>query len=51
MEVIMGCCAGLDVHKESVQACLRTMGVGGKVEQEVRGWGTMTRDLIETASQ
>jgi len=49
MEVILGCCAGLDVHKESVQACVRTMGVGGKVEQQVRGWGTMTSDLMEMA--
>jgi transposase len=49
MEVILGCCAGLDVHKESVQACVRRMGAGGKLEQEVRGWGTMTSALMEMA--
>jgi hypothetical protein len=49
MEVILGCCAGLDVHKESVQACVRKMGAGGRLEQEVRHWGTMTGDLMDMA--
>jgi transposase len=29
--------------------CVRRMGEGGKVEQQVRHWGTMTRDLVEMA--
>lgn len=49
MEIILGCCAGLDVHKDSVEVCVRRMREGGKVEQQVRHWGTMTRDLLEMA--
>jgi transposase len=49
MEVILGCCAGLDVHKDSVEACIRRMSAGGKVEHEVRHWGTTTRELVEMA--
>ena len=47
MEVILRCCAGLDVHKESVEACIRRMSGVGKVEHEVRHWGTTTRELVE----
>ena len=50
MEIMLGCCAGLDVHKDSVEACVRRMREGGKVEQQVRHWGTMTRDLVEMAN-
>lgn len=49
MEVILRCCAGLDVHKESVQACVRQTSAGGKVEHEVRHWGTTGRELVEMA--
>jgi transposase len=49
MEVILGCCAGLDVHKDSVEACVRRMSAGGKVEHEVRHWGTTTRELVAMA--
>ena len=47
MEVILGCCAGLDVHKDSVEACVRRTSAGGKVGHEVRHWGTTTRELAE----
>ena len=46
MEVILGCCAGLDIHKDSVEACVRRTSAGGKVEHEVRHWGTTTRELV-----
>jgi transposase len=49
MEIVLDCCAGLDVHKDSVEACVRTMGAGGKLEQQVRHWGTMTGDLVQMA--
>jgi len=49
MDVILGCCAGLDVHKDSVEACVRRMSAGGKVEHEVRHWGTTTRELVAMA--
>src|SRR5437764_3437682 len=29
MEVLHPCCAGLDVHKDSVYACVRRIGPGG----------------------
>ena len=45
METIFRCCAGLDVHKESVQACLRVLEESGRLKQEVRGFGTMTGQL------
>ena len=49
MDVILGCCAGLDVHKDSVEACVRRMSAAGKVEHEVRHWGTTTRELVAMA--
>lgn len=49
MEAILECCAGLDVHKDSVEACIRRMSAGGKVEHEVRHWGTTTRELVAMA--
>jgi transposase len=45
MENIFACCAGLDVHKESVETCLRRIEPNGRVHSETRHWGTMTQDL------
>ncbi len=45
MENIFACCAGLDVHKQSVEACVRRIQPNGRVHQETRHWGTMTPDL------
>lgn len=39
-------CAGLDVHKESVEANVRRMEPGGRLNQQTRHWGTMTQDLL-----
>jgi len=50
MEVILRCCAGLDVHKDGVEACVRRTSAGGKVEHEVRHWGTTTRELAEMSN-
>ena len=41
-------CAGLDVHKKEVVACLRTV-VRGKVAYDVRRFPTTTKGLIELA--
>jgi len=46
MDVIHACCARMDVHKESVSVCVRRLGAGGKVDSEVRTFGTMTGDLL-----
>jgi hypothetical protein len=45
MEQIISCCAGLDVHKESVEADVRRIEPDGSLHQTTRHWGTMTRDL------
>jgi transposase len=46
MEPIHTRCAGLDVHKKTVVACVRRLGPGGRVGREVRTYRTMTADLI-----
>ena len=45
MEVKYARCAGLDVHKDTVVACLR-VEEGGRVVRTVRTFGTMTIDLL-----
>ncbi len=45
MEVINKRCCGLDVHKETVVACLM-IREGGKVHKEVQTFLTMTVDLV-----
>lgn len=47
MEVIYKCCAGLDVHKQTVGCALRRMEPDGNVQVQVRQFGTMTDDLSE----
>ena len=49
MENIFPCCAGLDVHKESVEACVRRIEPNGRLHQQTHHWGTMTRDLLAMA--
>ena len=41
-------CAGLDVHKKEVVACLRLV-IRGKTTYEVRRFPTTTRGLLELA--
>lgn len=45
MEKVYTCCAGLDIHKESIEACVRRIEADGSLHQNTRHWGTMTRDL------
>jgi transposase len=45
MEVLYRRCCGLDVHKETVVACLRVVS-GGEVVREVRTFETTTASLI-----
>jgi transposase len=50
MEVIVERCAGLDVHKETVMACVRRPGSGTRRVQEVREfrtWASSLRELRE----
>jgi len=46
MDVLYPVCCGLDVHKASVTACLRAPGAGAPRRQEVRTFGTTTRELL-----
>jgi transposase len=49
MQVLYPRCAGLDVHKDQVVACMRWVE-GREVRHEVRGFATSTRGLLELAS-
>jgi transposase len=49
MEILYHCCAGLDVHKKTVVACIRRLGPDRQPEDLVRTFGTMTADLLELA--
>lgn len=49
MEVIHAKCAGLDVHKETVVACVRLVR-GGQIHQEVRTFSTVTKSLYDLAA-
>jgi transposase len=47
MDVIVDRCAGLDVHKDTVMACVRRWGPAGQRHQEVREFRTWTAALRE----
>jgi transposase len=46
MDILYRCCAGLDVHKKTVVACVRRIDAAGQARQEIRTFGTMTCDLL-----
>jgi transposase len=46
MERMLERCAGLDVHKKTVTACVRVPGVSGDRVQHVRTFATTTADLL-----
>jgi len=45
-QTIHPCCCGLDVHKDTVVACVRRSGNGGAIEQEVATFPTTTAGLL-----
>ena len=47
MRVMYARCCGLDVHKRSITACVLLWDAAGTTQQEIRRFGTMTRDLLE----
>jgi transposase len=49
VEVIYQRVCGVDVHKKTIAACVRCMLGDGKVREEVRSFGTMTRDILALA--
>lgn len=48
MDAIHSCVAGLDVHKQTVVACVRRLD-HGKVRTQVKTFRTMTGDLLQLA--
>src|SRR5437762_4521159 len=46
MDLLLDCCAGLDVHKKTVVACVRRTGPDGVVNSQVRTFGTTTGELL-----
>ena len=46
MDVVYRCCCGIDVHKNSVTACVLWAETEGKSRQEKRMFGTFTQDLL-----
>jgi transposase len=49
MDVVHERCCGLDVHKQTVVACVIVPSSGRQPYREVRTFGTMTADLLELA--
>jgi transposase len=47
MELIHKRCAGLDVHKDTVVACVRRALSGGKVKRETKTFSTTTAGLLQ----
>lgn len=47
MEVILDRCAGLDVHKKSIAACVRLRQPNGTFTKQIKTFGTMTQNLLE----
>lgn len=46
MQVLYTRCAGLDVHKATVVACVMITTADGKVSKDTQTFGTMTKDLL-----
>jgi hypothetical protein len=44
-DVVHPRCCGLDVHKDSIAACIRWIDDNGKVGKESREFGTTTEEL------
>jgi transposase len=49
MDVLYDRCCGLDVHKQTVVACVVVPGTGKQPHKQVRTFRTMTADLLELA--
>jgi transposase len=49
MDALHACCAGLDVHKRTVVACVRRVDPVGEVSRTLKTFATMTADLLDLA--
>lgn len=46
MEILYPICCGLDVHKDTLTACLRRLEAPGQVSKELRTFGATTGELL-----
>ena len=46
MERVLERCAGLDVHRDTVAACIRLPGAHGRPAQHIKTFGTTTAELL-----
>ena len=46
MDLLLNCCAGLDVHKKTVVACIRRVETDGTISSQVRTFSTWTAELL-----
>jgi transposase len=46
MDLLLNCCAGLDVHKKTVVACIRRVETDGTISSQVRTFSTLTAELL-----
>lgn len=49
MDILYPVCAGLDVHKDTVVACVRRLDAKGQAQRQTRTFGTMTIQLLAMA--
>jgi transposase len=49
MEVLYPCCCGIDVHKQSITACVLRLEAKGQVHKQKRRFRTFTQDLLSLA--
>ena len=51
MDIVFPCCAGLDVHKDTIVVCVRRLRPGAKckTESSVRTFGTTTEQILALA--
>jgi len=45
LEIIHPVCCGLDIHKKKISACLITVDSSGKAKQQVKNFGTFTKNI------
>jgi transposase len=50
MQVVHEHCAGLDVHKKNVYACILMLENNGKKKREIRSFGGVTAELVKLAA-
>jgi transposase len=49
MQVVYARCAGLDVHKKTVSACISVCEGKHTKQQQTRAFGTFTQDLLKAS--